>query len=387
MILVNQECRRNFALPPVDVAPLAVHRRLPGYAPTPLVPLPGLAQALGVREVHAKVEGGRLGLPAYKVLGGSWAAYRTLGALLGRSPEPWDDIASLRAAIATLRARTLVTASDGNHGRGVARVARWLGWPAEIFLPLGTVDARIQAIRDEGATVVEVAGTYDETVERAAARAGGGAIVGSGPGSDALLIQDHGWPGYEQIPAWVAEGYATIFQEVDQQLASVGAPPPGLVAVQIGVGTLATAVVRHFKAEGRARRPWIVGVEPVAAACAYRSVEAGKPVMLEARAGDSIMAGLVCGTPSLSAWPALLHGIETYVAVDDDRARDAMRRYASEGVIAGESGAAGLAGLLELFERPVPGLPAGSTTSVLLIVTEGATDPTSWETITGRTLT
>ncbi len=386
MILVNDECRRNFTLPRVGAAPMVVHRRLPGYAPTPLVPLPGVAHALGVREVHAKVEGGRLGLPAYKVLGGSWAAYRAIGALLGHDPEPWDDIASLRAAIAGLAPRTLVTASDGNHGRGVARVARWLGWPAEIYLPLGTVEARVHAIRDEGATVVEVDGTYDETVERAAARAHGGGIVRSGEGNDTLLIQDHGWPGYEQIPEWVAEGYATIFEEVDQQLAAMGTSPPDVVAVQIGVGTLATSVVRHFKAQGREARPWIVGVEPVAAACAYRSVEARELVMLEARAGDSIMAGLVCGTPSLSAWPALLHGIETYVAVEDDRARDAMRRYADEGVVAGESGAAGLAGLLERFEKPVPGLPAGRSPSILLIVTEGATDPGSWEQVTGRRL-
>lgn len=370
--------------PPAGGSPRAVHRRLPDYAPTPLHAWPALAQELGVSDVWVKDESSRLGLPAYKVLGASWATYRILEQLLGRPPEPWQDVTALRALLASQPPRVLVTASDGNHGRGVARVARWLGWPAEIFLPQGTAQARLDAIAAEGATVVEVPGTYDDAVARAAAVAGIGRAT---PATDTprLLVQDHGWEGYEEIPSWVAAGYATIFEEVDEQLAA--AEPPTHVLVQVGVGTLATAVVQHFRSAGRAAPATIVGVEPTGAACAYRSVEAGAPVMLEAGASASIMAGLNCGTPSRAAWPWLLHGVAGYVAVEDDDARNAMRRFQAIGVAAGESGAAGLAGLLALGSsagsglREAIGMGAGSR--VLVLVTEGVTDPVAYASIVG----
>ena len=359
------------------VTPLTVHARLPGYGPTPLHRWPALAHDLGLAEVWVKDESSRLGLPAYKVLGASWATYRVLSGILGRAPEPWRDLTELRALLAAERPRLLVTASDGNHGRGVARVAHWLGWPAEIYLPRGTAAARLEAIAGEGATVVEVDGTYDDAVACAAERAG----------AEHLLIQDHGWEGYEEIPGWVAEGYETIFAEVDAQLAALHEAPPTLVLVQIGVGTLATAVVRHYRGTGK-RRAMLVGVEPTGAACAFRSVEAGQRVMLEAGAHASIMAGLNCGTPSLAAWPSLLHGVAGYVAVDDDAARHAMRRYRDLGVAAGESGAAGLAGLSALASpsgidlRRALGI--GASTRALLLVTEGVTDPVSYRRIVGH---
>jgi diaminopropionate ammonia-lyase len=269
--------------------------------------------------------------------------------------------------------------TDGNHGRGVARVARWLGYAAEIFVPQGTAPARIEGIESEGAVVTIVQGTYDDAVERAAACVGPGVI----------LVSDHGWPGFEEIPSWVAEGYETIFLEVEQQIADRQTAQPDLVLVQIGVGTLASAVVAHFKAEGRATVPVLVGVEPMGAACALRSIEAGKPVMLHAGADASIMAGLNCGTPSSAAWSALQDGVDAYLAIEDERAREAMRELAAANVVAGESGAASTGGLLELMKgeasRPVrEALEIGPDTAVLLISTEGATDPVSYRRIVGR---
>jgi diaminopropionate ammonia-lyase len=378
-LLINAHYRPDFSLPAPSTAPLGVHRRLPGYLPSPLCALPAIAERVGLAGVDVKDESGRLGLPAYKVLGAAWAVYRALSGRLGAAPEPWATIAELRARLTTLSPLRLVTATDGNHGRGVARVARWLGMPAEIYVHAGTAAARISGIRGEGAAVVEVEGTYDDTVARAAGTEAEGT----------LLIQDHGWPGYEEIPGWVAEGYETIFAEIEEELTRRGQAPYDVVLVQIGVGTLASAVVRHYRREGLAARPVIVGVEPVGAACALRSVEQGQPVMLSVGADASIMAGLNCGTPSSAAWPSLLHGIDAYVAVEDDQARTAMRLLAGQGIASGESGAAGLAGLLELLEgksapRARELLPLGPTSRVLLLSTEGVTDPVAYATIVGK---
>lgn len=377
--VLNPFRQPDYRAAPLSADPRSVHRRLPGYEPTPLRALPGLAARFGLRSLHLKDESNRLGLPAYKVLGAAWATVRVLEA---RHPElaGWLSLEDLRARLTKAPAYRLVTATDGNHGRGVARVARWLGFRAEVYVPAGTVAARIAGIEGEGARVVVVPGTYDATVERAAAV----------KGEDVLLIQDHGWPGYEEVPALVAEGYETILAEIAEVREGRGEPPPDVVLVQVGVGTLASAVVAHFRRPGYPPGLRLVGVEPTGAACALRSIEAGRPVLLEVGADASIMAGLNCGAPSSAAWPAMRDGMDAFVAVEDDTAREAMRLLAAEGIVAGESGAAGLAGLLELCEgecaraaRPVLGL-AGAR--VLLLSTEGATDPVAWERIVGRPL-
>lgn len=379
-LLINAHFRPDFSLPAPSRAPYAVHLGLPGYAPTPLRSLPTLAKRLGLAGVDVKDESSRLGLPAYKVLGAAWAVYRALTGRLGGDPGPWATLDALRGCLTTLPRPCLVTATDGNHGRGVARVARWLELPAEIYVPTGTAAARIDGIREEGGRVVVVDGTYDETVARAAAAAASG--------DDVLLIQDHGWPGYEEIPGWVAEGYETIFLEIEHELVRRNQPAYDAVLVQIGVGTLASAVVRHYRRAGLRERPTLVGVEPVGAACALHSVEAGEPVMLSVGADASIMAGLNCGTPSSAAWPSMLHGINAFVAVEDEQARAAMRLLAAEGIVSGESGAAGTAGLLELLEGKDAGLAReslglGDRSRVLLLSTEGITDPVGYAAIVG----
>jgi diaminopropionate ammonia-lyase len=346
--------------------------------PTPLCQLRGIAKRLGLAGLYLKDESNRLGLPAYKVLGAAWATYRLIERLTGERLEGWRNLDELGERLRRTGVERLTAATDGNHGRGVARVARWLGLGAEIFVPRGTARARVDAIASEGATVTVVDGTYDATVEWAA---------GSRRAGD-LLVQDHGWPGYEEVPAWVAEGYATIFREVDETLAAEGVLPPDLVLVQIGVGTLASAAVRHYRRVGLEPAPRLIGVEPTRAACALRSIEAGHPVRLEVGADASIMAGLNCGTPSSQAWPLLRDGLEACVAVEDESARVAMRWLAAEGVMSGESGAAGLAGLIELVngaggEELRRALGVTAETIALVISTEGVTDPASYGRIVG----
>lgn len=353
--------------------PLAFHRRLPQYEATPLRDTPGLAEVLGVARVFVKDESRRMGMPAFKILGASWAAYKALEARCGPL-EPWSNIEDLRARLAGVGPLCLSAATDGNHGRAVARVARMLGLRASIFVPLGTSDARITAIESEGATVTVVRGTYDDAVAASAATVDDRTVI----------ISDTSWPGYEDVPRWVIEGYSTILWEIDDELRARGEPPVDLIAVQVGVGALAAAVVdyvRHSRGPGL-----ILGVEPLSAACVLASARAGGITTVPGP-HDSIMAGLNCGTPSLVAWPRLSTGIDAFVAVEDERAREAMRRFAAVGIVAGETGAAGLAGLLALRgEEPGAAearraLRIGSSTRVLLLCTEGATDPGAYERI------
>jgi len=341
--------------------PIAVHRRLPGYAPTPVVDAPGLAEQLGLAAVSVKNESSRLGLPSFKILGASWAVYRLLVARLGHEPE-WRDLADLRAAFAPLGALQLVAATDGNHGRAVAHMARQLGYGSRIFVPAGTAAARITGIEHEGARVTVVDGTYDDAVQASAALAA----------DTVLVVSDTSWDGYTDVPRTVIEGYSTIFAELDEQLASA---PPDLVVVPMGVGALAAAVVDHYAASAV-----IVAVEPLRAACGLRSAEAGHPVLVPGP-HDSIMAGLNCGTVSVVAWPAVSRGVDLFVAVDDAAAERAMRDLAGINVTAGETGAASLAGLRAVVETGAVE-PAGRR--ALVLCTEGATDPAAYERIVGH---
>jgi len=362
----------------LDVAaadrPRAFHASMPGYAPTALRPAPAAAAALGVAEVLVKDESARLDLPSFKVLGASWAVYRALLARLGATPEEVPTFAALRDAVAPLRPLSLAAATDGNHGRAVAHVAALLGLGADIYVPDNTVAARIDAIAGEGATVTVVDGGYDDAVRRSAHDAA----------ERCLVISDTSWAGYQEVPAWVIEGYATVLDEIEEQLQRDGRRRPDVVAVPIGVGALAAAVVRHFWSGGRAGvRPRIVGVEPTSAACVLESVAAGRIVTLT-HPQESIMAGLNCATPSLIAWPAVSRGIDAYVAVPDERVPEAMRLLAEDGIVAGETGAGGLAGMIALSQEPQiaaawHGLGLGASTSVLLLCTEGATDPEAYE--------
>ena len=359
-------------------APMAFHWRLPGYAPTPLLDAVDLARALGLGHVWLKLETQRLGLPAFKILGAAWAIYRALAERYGEPPA-WQQLDELAAWLAPHQPLTLVAATDGNHGRAVARMAVLLGCAARIYVPAGMAQARIDAIAGEGASVIIVDGTYDEAVARSAEDAD----------ARQLVISDTSWPGYQDVPRWVIEGYSTILWEIDDQLAALGAPPPDLALTQIGVGALAAAVVGHFRQAGQTARPRLVGVEPTRACATLRSLQAGQLVAVPGP-HDSIMAGLNCGTPSPLAYPIVSGGTDLFVAIEDKRAREAMRLLAASDVVAGETGAAGLGVLLELLRGPAAErnrefLNITSQTSALLIITEGATDPQAWERIVNPT--
>ena len=340
----------------------AFHRRLPGYESRPLRAAPAIAARHGTGELWIKDESARFGLPAFKILGASWAAYRLLVDRLGTEPQ-WRELDELRRAFAPLGRLRFVAATDGNHGRAVARFAAWLCYDATILVPRGTAAARISGIESEGARVKIVDGTYDDAVARSATLAS----------DDSLVVSDTSWPGYTTVPERVIEGYATIAEEADEQLAGA---PPDVVVVQSGVGALAAALVDHYAATST-----IVVVEPTAAACGLAAARAGHPVAVPGP-HDSIMAGLNCGTVSIVAWPRLESGVDAFVAIDDAAAEAAMRELAAIGIVAGETGAAGLAGLAALATAPhSPVDLAGAR--VLVLCTEGATDPEAYGRIVG----
>jgi diaminopropionate ammonia-lyase len=356
--------------------PLTVHRRLPGYTPTPLISCPGLAGRLGVGELWVKDESSRLGLPAFKMLGAAYACYRVLTSKLGHEIH-WENIDELAAGLAPLGQLTLCAATDGNHGRAVARMARLLRLRALIYVPDGTARPRIEAIAAEGAEIEVVAGGYDAAVELSAQQASETCIV----------VSDTSWPGYSQIPGWVIDGYSTIFAEVTDQLSAAGHAEPDVVVIPVGVGALAAATITHFKSAGGSGQVTLLGVEPETARCVTESLRAGKPVMLPFPQ-TSIMAGLNCGMPSRLAWPLLERGIDAMAAVSDAWAEAAVRALAAEGIVAGETGAAALAGLQAVCADPA-GAPARAAlrlspdSRVLVLCTEGATDPDAWARITG----
>lgn len=381
----SAEERRDL-IPPAHDDALRFHQALPGYAPTPLVPLPNLASALGLASLHVKDESQRFGLGAFKGLGASYAVYRYVArALQQRTGQHLDPATFLQGGASALPPLTFCTATDGNHGRAVAWTARQLGQKAVIFVPSNTVPARIAAIAGEGAEVVVVDGTYDDTVRRAAADA---------DRHGWQVISDTAYPGYMEIPAWIMEGYTTLFREADQQLAALGAASPDVVLLQAGVGGLLCAGTLHLHGQlGPA--PRMVCVEPTDADCLLESAldDHGQP--REAKGSQqSIMAGLNCGLPSLLAWPIVRSAVDAFLAVDDVWAERAMQRLyrplsGDPSVVSGESGAAGLAGLLALCTEPtlIEGRARlslqGHTAHVLLISTEGATDPAGFHRVVG----
>ena len=361
---------------------------------------------LGIGQVLVKDESKRLGLPAFKILGASWAVYCALekrAATEGRagkpgrcfasvtaarpglaaaSPsgtfEPWPTVEELAERLASLKPLTLVTATDGNHGRGVAHVAAIFGFAARIFVPAGTAQARIDGITSEGAIVQVVDGTYDDAVARAAREAN----------DRCLVISDTSWPGYEEIPRWVMEGYSTILWEIDDELARRAKKDADLFPVPFGVGALAAAVVRHYCDRKPNESPKILSVEPLHAACMLAAMEAGEIVTVPGP-HDSIMAGLNCGRVSITAWPIVSTGIDAFIAISDERAREAMRALARVGIVAGETGAAGLAGLIELLTGSESAhhradLEITERSRALVLVTEGATDPAAYERVVGK---
>ncbi|WP_238014585.1 pyridoxal-phosphate dependent enzyme [Dactylosporangium sp. AC04546] len=330
---------RHWRAEPLGDHPAEFHRTWPGYAPTPVHDLPALAAELGVGRVLVKDESARLGLPSFKILGASYAIDR---ALAGRGGRP-----------------RLVAATDGNHGRAVAHVARQRGLPADIFVPRSLTGAAKAAITGEGARLVELDLPYDDVVTAAAAHA-------EQLGPEGLLIQDTAWSGYTDVPQWIVDGYSTLFEELADQ------PRPDLVVVPAGVGSLAQAAVRHFRSRTEpgtepGTGPLVATVEPENAPAIVTSLAAGALTSVPTR--DTVMTGLNCGTPSANAWPYLVQGLDVAVTVTDAEAVRAVHDLRRQGVDAGPCGAAALAAARILCQDLCQDL--GAATTVLLISTEG----------------
>jgi diaminopropionate ammonia-lyase len=346
-----------------STAARAFHRQLPGYEPTPLRDATRLAAMWGLDHVWVKDETRRFNLPAFKYLGASWAVARLL---CETRPDRLAD------AAARLRVRRLVAATDGNHGRAVARVAREIGLDATIYVPATMTPPRRRAIAEEGASVVEAEGDYDAAVRLATSEQ-------SDPA--ARVVNDADQLGGSPVPGWVIEGYSTLFLEVQEQVPS-SAPGIDLTVLQIGVGAFAAAGVRWATALG-ARA---VGAEPAGAPCVAVALADGVPRTVEA--SGTVMAGLDCQTPSRAAWPTLQAGLLGVVLLEDAEADDAARLLAGIGIESGESGAAGVAALQALAGDPACAplrdvADWRSVRSVLVINTEGVTDPDRYRIVVG----
>ncbi|MEQ8399185.1 diaminopropionate ammonia-lyase [Thalassobaculum sp.] len=364
--LANPRTDRKAPLPGVLGAGIrseaqAAVRGWPGYAPTPLVDLPGLARRLGIGAVLYKDEAGRFGLGSFKALGGAYAVQR-LVQQFGRGTGI-----------------TFAAATDGNHGRSVAWGAGQADARSVIYLHAGVSQGREAALRALGAEIVRVSGNYDDSVRQCARDA---AAQGW------HVVSDTAWDGYRDTPTAVMAGYSLIAAEAVEQL---GPDRPTHVLIQAGVGGVAAALCVELRSRLGSDAPRFVVVEPSLAACLLESARRGGRTEV-ALAGETVMAGLSCGDPSPLAWEILDAGADDFVAVDDAFVPPAMRMLAAgEGgdqpIVAGESGVAGLSALLAARDRPVTwnALGLGRDSRVLLIGTEGATDPEIYTTMVGRT--
>ncbi len=354
------------------------HRQLDGYRMSPLKSLSGLARILGVGGIWVKDESVRLSLNSFKVLGGSFALYQFLRKRLGVQDRELT-VSELKSdkVRAELGEICFATATDGNHGRGVAWAAMELGMPCVVYVHERTSRPRIRAIEEYGAEIKVIPGTYDDAVRM---------IKRDAERNNWQIISDTSWEGYRDIPCWVMQGYTTLMGEVQEQLAGQGISRPTHVLVQAGVGALAAAVIGFYQRLFWTDRPVTAVVEPEKAACLFASAKAadGKPHSVGGNL-DTIMAGLACGDPSPLAWDILDRCSDFFLACPDFVAAKGMRVYGmpvagDPFIVSGESGAVTLGALMFLMDYPGLSdlqnrMKLGPASQILLINTEGNTDP------------
>ena len=353
------------------------HSGMEGYCPTPLVSLEQQAKKLGLRAFLVKDESKRFGLNAFKVLGGSYAIAKFLCAKLG---IPVDEAAYQTLCFAESREKlgemTFVTATDGNHGRGVAWAARQFGHKAVVYMPKGTALERLENIQKLGAEAEILPFNYDDAVRHADRMAKEYGWV---------MVQDTAWPGYEEIPTWILQGYTTIAGEIEQQLEENGYPRPTHLFLQAGVGSVAGGMTGYFTNRWKENCPKIVIVEPDRADCLFRTAKANDDqIHIVTGDMDSMMAGLCCGEPCTIAWEIIRNHATAFVSCGDGYAARGMQLlgYPLEGdpaVISGESGAvpAGVVQGIMTEERLKTFrelLGMNEDSCVLVISTEGDTD-------------
>ena len=377
--------RRSFIPPEFDEeaasAVYAFHEQLPDYTTTPLVTLERLAKAWGVGDIFIKDESTRFHLKAFKVLGGSYAIARLICQKLSLNLTETDYTYLVSdQARQRLGSLTFTTATDGNHGRGVAWAAQQLGQKAVIFVPRNTAPSRIANIQAHGATVEVTDLNYDDAVRLAARMA---------EEKGWHMIQDTAWPGYEDIPLWIMQGYMTMAREAAAQMLPA---KPSHVFIQAGVGALAGAVVGYFANRFRDQPPHFIIIEPNNAACLFASAKAGDGQAHRVTGNlATIMAGLACGEPNLVSWKILRENVGCFVRCDDYVAANGIRILATpiagdHPIEAGESGSVGI-GLLDLicnhkaFRQVKASLAIEPHSNILFFNTEGATDPVNYREI------
>ena len=361
------------------------HESFPQYSKTPLTKLDHMAEYLGVKEIYLKDESYRFGLNAFKVLGGSFAMARYIASEMGRdvSEMTYDYLTSEKFREEFGQA-TFFTATDGNHGRGVAWAANKLGQKAVVHMPKGSTKTRFDNIAKEGAKVTIEEVNYDDCVRMAAAEAEAT--------PHGVVVQDTAWEGYEEIPAWIMQGYGSMAGEAAEQLREVSVNRPTHVFVQAGVGSLAGAVVGYFTNLYPENPPKFVVMEAGAAACLYKGAVAGdgEPRIV---GGDlqTIMAGLACGEPNIIGWDILRNHVSAFVSCPDWVAAKGMRMLAAPvkgdpKVISGESGAVGMGVISTIMEDDEykelrDALELNRDSKVLMFSTEGDTDPDKYKKI------
>jgi len=360
------------------------HREIPGYKISPLKNLSSLAEMLHIGGIWVKDESSRLSLNSFKVLGGSYAIYRFLKKKVGMTNEElnYKQLISLEFRKKTGHI-TFATATDGNHGRGVAWAANKLGHKSVIYVHENTSKPRIEAIRSYGAEVKIINGTYDDAVSQ---------INIDAQNNNWEIISDTSWPGYQEIPTWIMQGYTTMISEIQEQFSAQGLIRPTHIFIQAGVGALAASVIGHYQSLLENNAPISIVVEPNNAACLFNSMKKndGKPHNFPGKL-DTIMAGLACGDPSPIAWQILIEAADYFISAPDYIAAKGMRVYAvplreDPFIVSGESGAVTLSILMEIMENPElltlkEKLKLNKESQVLLINTEGNTDPINFRKI------
>ena len=365
------------------------HKRFPQYKETPLQNLKALATLYGVEAIYVKDESHRFGLNAFKVLGGAYAIGKYLAGRLDMSIENLSlEVLKSEAIKEKLGTLTFVTATDGNHGRGIAWAARELGHKSVVYMPKGSSQLRLENILAEGAEASITSLNYDDAVRLANQYA---------EDTGAILIQDSSWPGYEEIPKWIIQGYATLTDEAIEQIEKLKYNRPTHIFLQAGVGSFASSVLGYFTALYGAERPISVIVEPNEAACIFMSAQIGDGLPHNVTGFmPTIMAGLACGEPSMVSWDILRDYADMYLSCDDYVTELGMRILANPigsdpKIISGESGAVGM-GVLDLLIKDskyrdlAQLLKINSTSRILLISTEGDTDSINYKKIIDKTL-
>ncbi|SPJ86749.1 related to diaminopropionate ammonia-lyase [Fusarium torulosum] len=327
------------------------HQSLPNYEPTPLINLKDLAKDVGVGAVYVKDETNRFGLPAFKILGASWGAFRSI---IEKLELPLDSgIETVREA-AKSQNLTLYAATEGNHGRAVARMGAIFDISAEIHVPASMHQATVKLIESEGAKVVISKGRYEDAMIEAES---------ASKHDKGIMVQDHAFGDYQTIPQWIVDGYGTMMREVDKQLGSAEAD---LVIAPVGVGSFAQSVLSHFKKSGTATS--MLTVEPDTAACLWKSLEKGE--FIEIPTTSTIMAGLNCGTPSTLAWDLLKDGVDASLTVSDYEAHECALYLQSQGINAGPCGGSTLAALRRLTPADKQSLGLDEKSTVVIFCTE-----------------